>query len=208
MRQDFLITYEDSIESIFQPWQTGYYIRAPREQNAVKFFLLNRKISLCVFSCANLVKSSPNSVNICYTWQKFKILSFYPGKDTMSEKTSHDSVPLRAFVYGTCGPECDVLSPFWLSSSSACVPRPSDAGSRRGRPDTWKQNQIWKTRWQIGQCRGSESARIRNFSRNRIQKKIFRNRAAPDWTLIWSKKLLWKLVKFDDFSTTKLSLKI
>ncbi len=29
----FSTTYEDSIGSIFQPWETGYYIR---EQNAIK----------------------------------------------------------------------------------------------------------------------------------------------------------------------------
>jgi hypothetical protein len=29
------MTYEDSMGSIFQPWETGYYIRAPREQNAI-----------------------------------------------------------------------------------------------------------------------------------------------------------------------------
>jgi hypothetical protein len=34
--QDFSTTYEDSIGSIFQPWVTGYYIRATREQNAIK----------------------------------------------------------------------------------------------------------------------------------------------------------------------------
>jgi hypothetical protein len=38
VRQDFSITYEDSIGSIFKPWETGYYIRAPREQNEIKIF--------------------------------------------------------------------------------------------------------------------------------------------------------------------------
>jgi hypothetical protein len=38
VRQDFSTTYEDSIGSIFQPWERGYYITAPREQNQIKIF--------------------------------------------------------------------------------------------------------------------------------------------------------------------------
>jgi hypothetical protein len=38
VRQDFSTTYEDSIGSIFQPWETGYYMRATRKQNAIKIF--------------------------------------------------------------------------------------------------------------------------------------------------------------------------
>ncbi len=36
MRQDFSTTYGGSIGSIFQPWETGYYIRAPREAMSEK----------------------------------------------------------------------------------------------------------------------------------------------------------------------------
>jgi hypothetical protein len=36
--QKFSTTYDDSLGSIFQPWEMGYYIRAPREQNAITFF--------------------------------------------------------------------------------------------------------------------------------------------------------------------------
>jgi hypothetical protein len=38
VRQDFSTSCEDSIGSIFQPWETGYYIRAPREQMQIKLF--------------------------------------------------------------------------------------------------------------------------------------------------------------------------
>jgi len=38
VRQDFSTTYENSIGTIFQPWETRYYIRAPREQNGIKNF--------------------------------------------------------------------------------------------------------------------------------------------------------------------------
>ncbi len=78
-----------------QRWETGYYIMAPREQNAVKFFRLShRKISLCVFSiCAKGVKSGPNSVNIGTTWKNLK--SFLSILDRMqwAENPSHATVP-------------------------------------------------------------------------------------------------------------------
>jgi hypothetical protein len=38
MSQDLSTTYEDSIGSICQPWETGYYIIDPREQIAIKLF--------------------------------------------------------------------------------------------------------------------------------------------------------------------------
>ncbi len=100
MRQDFSTTYEDSIWSIFKPWETGYYITAPREQNAIKMFSLShKKIPLCIFSlCAKWVKSCPNSVNIGSTWKKFKIISFYPRSNVKREKTSHATVPLIWFL--------------------------------------------------------------------------------------------------------------
>ncbi len=51
VRQDCLTTCEDFIGSIIQPFEITFYIRAVREQNAIKIFCLhNRKISLCVFS--------------------------------------------------------------------------------------------------------------------------------------------------------------
>ncbi len=84
--------------SIFQPWETGYYIRAPREQNAItKFRLSHRKISLSVFSlCAKWVKSCPNSLNIGNTWKIFfdpVFLSWIGFNER--KKPSHATVPLR-----------------------------------------------------------------------------------------------------------------
>ncbi len=102
MRQDLSTTYEDSIGSIFQPWETGYDIRAPREQNAINIFCLShRKISLCAFSlCAKWVKSCPNSVNICTTWKNLR--SFLSILDRMqwAKKPSHATVPLNPSVNG------------------------------------------------------------------------------------------------------------
>ncbi len=50
MWQDFSTTYEDFIGSIFQPRVMASYIRAVREQNAIKNFCLpDRKRSRCVF---------------------------------------------------------------------------------------------------------------------------------------------------------------
>jgi hypothetical protein len=40
VRQDFSTAYEDCIGSIFQPCEMASYIRAVREQNAVKIFCL------------------------------------------------------------------------------------------------------------------------------------------------------------------------
>ncbi len=97
MRQDFSTTYEDFIGSILQPCKMASYIRAAREQNAIKIFSLsNRKISLYVFSlCAKLVQSRPNPANISTTRKKFKILSFFPGKDAMSERTISRYCPFK-----------------------------------------------------------------------------------------------------------------
>ncbi len=103
MRQDFSTTYENSIGSIFQPWEPGYYIRALREQNAIKIFrLCHRKITFCIFSlCALLVKSCPNSINIGTTWKK-NLRSFHllPILDRMqsAKKPSHANVPLSRAV--------------------------------------------------------------------------------------------------------------
>ncbi len=46
VRQDFSTTNEESIGPIFQPCETGYYIRAPREQNAIKKIRLSHRITL------------------------------------------------------------------------------------------------------------------------------------------------------------------
>ncbi len=96
MRQDFSTTYEYSKGSIFQPWETGYYIRALREQNAIKIFrLCHRKITFCIFSlCAVFVKSCPNSVNIGTSWKK-NLRSLLPILDRMqwTKKPSHATVP-------------------------------------------------------------------------------------------------------------------
>jgi hypothetical protein len=66
VRQYFLTTYEDSIGSIFQPWDTGYYIRAPREQNAIKVF------SLCTgiyhSDAYSLYGLTPNEFNLALTF--------------------------------------------------------------------------------------------------------------------------------------------
>ncbi len=97
MRQDFSTTHEDFIGSIFQQCKMASYIRAVREQNAIKIFTLaNRKISLCVFALwAKLVKSYPNPVDISTTWKKFNILSFYHRSDAISEKTISRYCPFK-----------------------------------------------------------------------------------------------------------------
>jgi hypothetical protein len=80
VRQDFSTTYDDFKGSIFQLCEMASCIRAVRKQNAIRIFCLpNSKSPLCVFSlCAKWVKSCLNPVNISTTWNKFKIVSFYP----------------------------------------------------------------------------------------------------------------------------------
>ncbi len=95
----FSTTYEDFKGSIFQPCQLASYIRALRDQNAIKIFSLpNRKFSLWVFFiCAKWVKSCPDSVHISTTWKKLR--SFLSVLDRMqwAKKPSHATVPaLRA----------------------------------------------------------------------------------------------------------------
>ncbi len=95
----FSTTYEDSIGLIFQPREKGYYIRAPREQNAFKIFsLFHRKnITLRIFLMRKWVKSCPNSVNIGTTWTKFKILSFlYPGYCSFKRKNHLTLLSLKS----------------------------------------------------------------------------------------------------------------
>ncbi len=71
------------------------------------FCLPNIKMSLCVFSlCAEWVKSCPNPVNNSTTWKKFKILSFYPRQDAVSEKTISRYCPFKphpAILKRLCG---------------------------------------------------------------------------------------------------------
>ncbi len=102
VRQDYSTTYEDSIGSILQPWETGYYIKAAREQNASKIFRLSRrKILLCVFSCvcAKWVKSCSNSVNIGTTWKNLRSFRSILDRMQWAKKPYHATVPLR----GVCG---------------------------------------------------------------------------------------------------------
>ncbi len=63
--QDFSTTYEDLIGSIFQPWQMASYIRALREQNAIKFSaLLTEK-----FHCA-CYPYALNELNLARKYQQ------------------------------------------------------------------------------------------------------------------------------------------
>ncbi len=61
-------------------------ISEPQENNIKIFRLSHKKIFLCVFSLRD--KSCPNSVNIGTTWEKCKILSFYPGL-VCNERKNH-----------------------------------------------------------------------------------------------------------------------
>jgi hypothetical protein len=66
--------------SIFQHCEMAYYIRALREQNAMRIFCLPDRRCHSAYSPYALSELNicPNSVNISTTWKKFKILSFYP----------------------------------------------------------------------------------------------------------------------------------
>jgi hypothetical protein len=62
LRQDFSATYEDSIGSIFQPWEMGHFIRGPREQNAITIFRLSHKKNHSAYS-----PYAPSKLNLALT---------------------------------------------------------------------------------------------------------------------------------------------
>jgi hypothetical protein len=50
VRQDFSTTFEDFTGSIFQPYEMASYIRAVREQKAIKFFACQTEKFHCAYS--------------------------------------------------------------------------------------------------------------------------------------------------------------
>jgi len=120
-------TYEDFIGSIIQLCEMAYFIRTVREQNIIKICsLLNRQISLCVFSfCAKWVKSCPNPVNISTAWKNLR--SFLSIR--LQEQIKCESGCETLYACGPIGCVCRCLWPLDSGSAGSGWP-PAKAGPK------------------------------------------------------------------------------